>query len=663
MSVYRSSSVVRKVGDELICAICLNYLTDPKLLACAHSFCRICLARCLSRDYLTRAEGFECPTCRQITQIPNFNVDLLQTNHQLRALVDIISSKKMDSQGSIKLTECDKHPTLKKEYYCMDCCELLCKRCMMEKHRLHNYDETEMVISSLYSSLEKNVQSAKESLQVAERATNELDSTKAGIRMEERLLKARIETFFDLTKKQLDRCQASLIENVTTVSESKVSSLNLKSQQIISAHSILLEVVAKLQKLANGEVAVTILTEGKENIEESKKQQEVISAITQSLSKEVKLSVVFKEESPESITEMFSSLCTISTDTTIDDDTDASVESPLISASDSKMFECEDHVYETPLRVQLSRISSLPTLPAVHQSCIPVKRSPTTTSLMVPPFKSPVSVIPLTQKDRFTSESIHPCGIAVGTNNQIIVTDVHSNSVKVLAQSGKVIDTIGSSRGSTLFRGPCAVALDEDNNIFIVERETRRIHKFSNGNLVELAKVSRKLVEPWGIAISGGKIFVTDWQGCCIHVFEHTGGSKCNHVASIGSDFLKQPAGIAINPRGNLVVADQENHCVWILTQEGRSLIHPIGNKGDQLGQLYQPFGVTVTSKGLLVVSDKGNSCISVFTEQGQLVECFGRKGSDPGEFDQPRHVCVNSIGQIFVADELNQRIQVFQLA
>ena len=180
--------------------------------------------------------------------------------------------------------------------------------------------------------------------------------------------------------------------------------------------------------------------------------------------------------------------------------------------------------------------------------------------------------------------------------------------------------------------------------------------------MVELAKVGRRLLEPRGIAISNGKIFVTDWQGSCIHVFEHAGGNKCNHISSIGSDFLKQPAGIAINPRGNLVVADQDNHCVWILTPEGRNLIHPIGNKGDQLGQLYQPFGVTVTSQGLLVVSDKGNSCISVFTEQGQLVDCFGGKGSQPGEFDQPRHLCVNSLGQIIVADELNQRIQVFDL-
>ena len=573
----------------------------------------------------------------------------------------------MDSV-SIKLPECEKHPPLKQEYYCIDCSELLCKRCMMDKHRLHNYDETEIVVASLYASLQPSVKSAKESLKVAEGAAGKLESSKACIATDETQLKAKIEAFFERSRKELDRCQSTLMEKIKDRTVSKVESLNAKEQQITSARSVLLEAIENLQKLADNEVMVTILIEGKHYIETAKKQEEIISAIAKSLSEEdengkTNLSIAFKEESPDKVAEALSKLCSISAR----DNGDSPTKPVTFSLTDT-VFDSEEPVYETPIpNVPFTRISSLPALPTIPPSTMTNKfakrRSPTVPALEVLEIKAPASVISLTQKDRIIGENIHPCGIAVGTNNLIIVTDLHSNSVKVLAKTGKVIDTIGSSRGSTPFRGPCAVAVDEDDNIFIVERETRRIHKFMNGNLVELAKVGRKLVEPWGIAVANGKMFVSDWQGCCIHVFEHSGGNKCTHVSSIGSDFLKQPAGIAVNPRGNLVVADQENHCVWILTQEGRSLIHPIGgNKCDQLGQLHQPFGVTVTSKGLLVVSDKGNSCISVFTEQGDLVECFGRKGSQPGEFNQPRHLCMNSSGQIVVADELNQRIQIFDL-
>ena len=583
----------------------------------------------------------------------NSTLDTLETNYQLQHNCEMDSH----TSESIELPECKKHSLLKQEYYCVDCSELLCKRCMMEKHRLHNYDETEMVMLSLYSSLPMSIQSSKETIKLAEQAASSLDSSKADIRMDEGQLKVRIETFFDQCRKQLDQCQSSLLESVTKAAESKVSSLDTKSQQIASAHASLLKAIEGLQKLANNKVTVTILTEGREYIEVGKTQQDVLSVIAQSVSEGVRLSIEFKEVSSEEVTKTLTHLYVLSGESGIADS--ETTGSPLKMKLDSKAtnsfkFDPKDSTDETSVNQPLPRISSLPALHTVPDSSKPVRHPPLTATL-----KAPISVIPLTQKDRFAGENIHPCGIAVGTNNQIIVTDVHSNSVKVLAKTGKVIDTIGSNRCSTPFRGPCAVALDEDNNIFIIERETRRIHKFSSGNLVELAKVSRRLVEPWGIAIANGKIFVTDWQGCCIHVFEHAGGNKCNHISSIGSDFLKQPAGIAISPRGHLVVADQENHCVWILTQEGRSLIHPIGNTG---GQLYQPFGVTVTPQGLLIVSDKGNSCISVFTEQGHLVECFGRKGSQPGEFDQPRHLCVNSVGQILVADELNQRIQIFEL-
>ena len=271
--------MVRKVRTELICAICLNYLSDPKLLACAHSFCRNCLVLYLSRERLQRAGEIECPTCRQVTQIPtyaNTNVDLLQANHQLRSLVEIVTQKEMDGQplsGSFKLPECEKHPPLKQEYYCTDCSELLCKRCMMESHRLHNYDETEMVMLSLYASLRVKIQSGKDSLELAEGAAGNLDSSKAGVVADKGQLKARIEMFFDQSRKHLDRCQSSLIETVNNVAESKINCLDKKVHQIASARSTLLEIIENLKKLADEEVTVTILTEGKQYIEAAKKQQ------------------------------------------------------------------------------------------------------------------------------------------------------------------------------------------------------------------------------------------------------------------------------------------------------------------------------------------------------------------------------------------------------
>jgi len=84
-------------------------------------------------------------------------------------------------------------------------------------------------------------------------------------------------------------------------------------------------------------------------------------------------------------------------------------------------------------------------------------------------IKKPEMVI-MCHKGR-AHDDIHPCGIAVGHSDSIVVSDVHSHSVRVLASNGKVIDIVGSEgKNSGQFRGPCAVTIDREQNIYILER-------------------------------------------------------------------------------------------------------------------------------------------------------------------------------------------------
>ena len=285
----------------------------------------------------------------------------------------------------------------------------------------------------------------RNSAELAERVAERLDTSKAGIRTDEGQLKGRIETFFDQCRKQLDQCQSSLIERVSDVANSKVSSLDTQSKQIASARSSLLEVVENLQKLADDEVNIAILTKGKEYIETGETGHEVVATIEESLSEKVELSFEFTEASSEDVTKTLTHLCSLGDDSSTDNT--ATVGSPLKTSSDLKMsdFGSENVGSESALQPQIPRNFSLPILSTVEHSN--GQLSMATTASRSLSFKIPISVIPLTQKDRFASENIHPCGIAVGTNDQIIVTDVHSNSVKVLAKTGKVIDTIESNRG------------------------------------------------------------------------------------------------------------------------------------------------------------------------------------------------------------------------
>lgn len=269
----------------------------------------------------------------------------------------------------------------------------------------------------------------------------------------------------------------------------------------------------------------------------------------------------------------------------------------------------------------------------------------------------PAAIISCTEKGK----KFYPCGIAAGSNNLITVSDLHNNFVKVLTGTGKVIDTIESSKGSHALKGPCALNIDKGNDIYILERENKSIGKYTNGFLIDLGKF-KQFNDPRGILVCKDKVYITDWGKNCIHVLT-LACNKLSYQSTIGESLLKQPAGIACDSsQEKIVVCDQENHCVWVLTPEGDVLNVIGGDKGNRLGMLNVPYGVAVTGDGRVIISERGNCRLSVFSLHGSHLLSFGLKGSDPGQFNQLRHICTNFNKQILVADELNQRIQIFDI-
>ena len=127
----------------------------------------------------------------------------------------------------------------------------------------------------------------------------------------------------------------------------------------------------------------------------------------------------------------------------------------------------------------------------------------------------------------------------------------------------------------------------------------------------------------------------------------------------IKGETLKKPSGITVNGKGQIAVADQENHCILITDEKG-NCVRKVGCYGNNVGQLNCPADVTYLNDDNILVADQCNHRIQQFNVQtGNSVKRFGKEGTRGGGFQNPVSVCVDEEGRVIVVDYYNKRIQV----
>ena len=125
----------------------------------------------------------------------------------------------------------------------------------------------------------------------------------------------------------------------------------------------------------------------------------------------------------------------------------------------------------------------------------------------------------------------------------------------------------------------------------------------------------------------------------------------------------RAPAGIAVNSKGVIAVANINGHCILVFDETGK-FVRKIGGQGDKDGQFESPTEVAFLNGDEILVADECNHRIQQLNVQtGNFVKSFGKEGSGDGEFEYPTGVCITSDGCfIVVADCGNNRIQVFTM-
>lgn len=121
-----------------------------------------------------------------------------------------------------------------------------------------------------------------------------------------------------------------------------------------------------------------------------------------------------------------------------------------------------------------------------------------------------------------------------------------------------------------------------------------------------------------------------------------------------------RPVDVALGP-DRIYVSDMKGHCVRVYNKADRKPLFTIPRdlKAGP-GWLYQPANLALDPQGRVLVSDLGGSQVCVYDLEGNYLRTLGRPGRGPGMFARPKGVAVDREGRAYVVDAATEAVQLF---
>jgi uncharacterized repeat protein (TIGR01451 family) len=240
--------------------------------------------------------------------------------------------------------------------------------------------------------------------------------------------------------------------------------------------------------------------------------------------------------------------------------------------------------------------------------------------------------------------------IADTNNNRIRKVDFLTGLISTVAGngSGGFVDGVPATTGRV--NQPCGIAVDGSGNLYIADTQNNRVRK---------------------VDVATGLIGTL------------AGGATAGAVGDGGlatSALLNGPKSVALDAAGNVFIADTGNHRVrridratGIITLVAGGAFGFGGDGGPATSALMRfPAAVAVDAKGNLVVADTDNFRVRlVEARTGRITTVAGNGGTgflgDGGPatsavLNKPQGVAVNGAGRVFLSDTFNQRIRAMAL-
>src|ERR1700744_4191050 len=302
----------------------------------------------------------------------------------------------------------------------------------------------------------------------------------------------------------------------------------------------------------------------------------------------------------------------------------------------------------------------------------------------------------------------NPQGIAMDAQGNMYVADAFNNRIRKIAPDGTTTTIAGTGaagysgdNGTALnatFYGPRGLAVDNQGNIFVADFGNNVIRQISPSGIVTtlagngvagyvngtdghlIGKANTDTVEfnsPAGVAVDNkGNVFVADYNNNSIRKITSTGvvstiaGNKTagylngttNTTTGTYTSFDK-PSALVLDAAGNVYVADTGNSAIREITPA--SVVTTVAGGPGQSALVGYPGGIAIDAQGDFFIADQSGRVIELTAAKVLYdlagvpnVTGFADGSGTAAQFNTPQGIGVDAAGNIYVADSNNNRIR-----
>jgi len=302
-----------------------------------------------------------------------------------------------------------------------------------------------------------------------------------------------------------------------------------------------------------------------------------------------------------------------------------------------------------------------------------------------------------------------PSGVTLDAGGDLFIADSGTQRVRQVLRNGTITTVAGNGTAASstdkisavtaTLNFPMGVAVDGNGNLIISDTQNQRVRQVTAGIIQTLAGTGvagmgavnqpasqAQLNNPRSTCMDpSGTLYVTDTGNH--RILSVSKAALATNVAGIGSPGfsgdggpaataqLNQPSACALDPAGDLFIADTANHRIRkvsaagaITTVAGSGAAGSAGDEGPAgAALLNSPRGVAVDGSGNLYIADTGNHRIRLVTPDGIIHTIAGQGAAgisgDGGpalsaQLNTPTGLLLDGSGNLYIADTNNNRVR-----